>query len=64
MKAIVLDFTFLPIEEVKRRNNLRTGTFRYVPELVIDRMWSMGRSMDLSKFDVEVYDPRDVQIIA
>lgn len=63
VKVIVLDFTFLPIEEVKRRNNLRKGTFRYVPESVIDRMWSVGRSMDLSKFDVEVYDPRDVQII-
>ena len=64
VKVVVLDFTFLPIEEVKRRNNLRKGTFRYVPDAVIDRMWSMGRSMDLSKFDVEVYDPRDVQIIA
>lgn len=63
VKVIVLDFTFLPIEEVKRRNNLRKGTFRYVPESVIDRMWSVGRSMDLSKFDVEVYDPRDVQIV-
>ena len=62
VKVIVLDFTFLPIEEVKRRNNLRKGTFRYVPEAVIDRMWSIGRSMDLSKFGIEVYDPRDVQI--
>lgn len=63
VKVVVLDFTFLPIEEVKRRNNLRTGTFRYVPDAVINRMWSMGRSMDLSKFDVEVCDPRNVQIV-
>ena len=64
VKVVVLDFTFLPIEEVKRRNNIRKGTFRYVPDAVIDHMWSMGRSMDLSKFDIEVCDPRDVQIIA
>ena len=63
VKVIVLDFTFLSIEQVKRRNNLRKGTFRYVPEAVIDRMWSVGRSMDLTKFDAEVYDPRDVQVI-
>ena len=63
VKVIVLDFTFLSIQEVKRRNNLRKGTFRYVPESVIDHLWSTGRSMDLSKFDIEVYDPRDVQIV-
>lgn len=64
VKVIVLDFAFLPIEEVKRRNNLRAGTFRYVPEAVIDRMWSKGKAMNLNKFDVEVCDPRDVQIVS
>lgn len=62
VKVIVLDFTFLSIWEVRARNARRRGTFRYVPLSVIDRMWESGSKMDLRKFNVEVVDPRGVQI--
>ena len=63
VKTFVVDFTILPVSEVKRRNNLRKGTLRYVPNEVIDRMWENGRHMDLSKFDVEIVHPDEVEIV-
>ena len=54
--------TYLPIEEVKRRNEIRRGTYRYVPEEVIDHMNKMGAQMDMSSYGVRVLDPREVQI--
>lgn len=48
------------IEEVKER---RKGTLRYVPDEVINRMWENGRHMDLSKFDVEIVHPDEVEIV-
>lgn len=63
VKVVVVDFTILPVAEVKRRNNLRKGTLRHVPNEVIDRMWENGRHMDLSKFDVEIVHPDEVEIV-
>ena len=63
VKTVVVDFTHLPLKEVKRRNNMRKGTLRYVPEIVIDHMWERGQRMDLSKFDVEVVRPDEVVIV-
>ena len=63
MKVFIVDFTILPVAEVKRRNNLRKGTLRYVPDEVINRMWENGRHMDLSKFDVEIVHPDEVEIV-
>lgn len=60
---VILDFTYLPIEEVKRRNEMRRETYRYVPEDVIDRMNKMGAQMDMSSYGVRVLDPREVQIV-
>lgn len=60
--VVILDFTFLPIEEVKRRNKMRLGTYRYVPEMVIDHMAEMGAKMDVNSYGVRVLDPREVQI--
>ena len=63
VKVVIVDFTNLPLKEVKRRNNLRKGTLRYVPESVIDHMWDRGQRMDLGKFDVEVVAPDEVEIV-
>ena len=63
VKVFIVDFTILPVAEVKRRNNLRKGTLRYVPDEVINRMWENGRHMDLSKFDVEIVHPDEVEIV-
>ena len=63
VKVFVVDFTILPVAEVKRRNNLRKGTLRHVPNEVIDHMWKNGRYMDLSKFDVEVLHPDEVEVV-
>ena len=63
VKVVVVDFTILPVAEVKRRNNLRKGTLRHVPNEVIDRMWENGRHMDLSKFDVEIVYPDEVEVV-
>ena len=60
--VVILDFTYLPIEEVKRRNEMRRGTYRYVPEEVIDHMNKMGSKMDMGSYGVRVLDPRYVQI--
>lgn len=63
VKVFIVDFTILPVAEVKRRNNLRKGTLRYVPNEVINRMWESGRHMDLGKFDVEILHPDEVVIV-
>ena len=63
VKVVVVDFTILPVAEVKRRNNLRKGMLRYVPDCVIDHMWESGHRMDLSKFDVEVLHPDAVEVV-
>ena len=60
--VVILDFTYLPIEEVKRRNEMRRGTYRYVPEFVIDHMVELGAKMDVNSYGVRVLDPREVQI--
>ena len=60
--VVILDFTYLPIEEVKRRNKMRRGTYRYVPECVIDYMVELGAQMDVNSYGVRVLDPREVQI--
>lgn len=38
-RVYCIDFTKMPVEKVKERNNMRKGTSRYVPEFVIDRMY-------------------------
>lgn len=63
VKVVVVDFTILPVAEVKRRNNLRKGTLRHVPNEVIDHMWESGRRMDLSKFDIEILHPDEVEFL-
>lgn len=60
--VVILDFTYLPIEEVKRRNKMRRGTYRYVPECVFDHMVELGAQMDVNSYGVRVLDPRKVQI--
>ena len=63
VEVIVIDFTHLPLEEVLRRNATRKGTLRYVAESVIKNMWLSRNEIDLSKYNVEVYRPEDMEVL-
>lgn len=63
VEVVVIDFTHLPLEEVLRRNATRKGTLRYVAESVIENMWLSRNKIDLSKYNVEVYRPEDVEVL-
>ena len=63
VEVVVIDFTYLPLEEVLRRNATRKGTLRYVAEGVIENMWLSRNAIDLSKYNVEVYRPEDVDVL-
>ena len=63
VEVIVIDFTHLPLEEVLRRNATRKGTLRYVAESVIENMWLSRKEIDLSKYNMEVYRPEDVEVL-
>ena len=58
---LVVDFCSVGLEEAKRRNKLRQGTIRNVPEYVLDDMWQEGTKMDLS--DINLVDYTEVEII-
>ena len=60
-KLLVVDFNSVGLDEAKRRNKLRQGTIRYVPEYVLDDMWSEGTSMSIE--GVNMVDYKDVEII-
>ena len=60
-KLLVIDFNSVGLDEAKRRNRLRQGTIRYVPEYVLDDMWSEGTSMSIE--GVNMVDYKDVEII-
>ena len=62
VEVVVIDFTHLPLEEVLRRNATRKGTLHYVAESVIKNMWLCRNEIDLSKYNVEVYRPEDVEV--
>ena len=47
-RAFIVDFTDIPREELKRRNNERDA-YKYVPEEVIDKMYSVFESEDFAK---------------
>lgn len=59
-KIVVIDFTKVGLEEAHRRNEGRKGTIRYVPPVVIDRMWKSG--MEMSFDGIEKYDFDEVVI--
>lgn len=63
IEVIVIDFTHLPLEEVLSRNATRKGTLRYVAESVIENMWLSRKEIALSKYNVEVYRPEDVEVL-
>lgn len=63
VEVVVIDFTHLPLEEVLRRNATRKGTLCYVAENVIENMWLSRNEIDLSKYNVEVYRPEDVEVL-
>ena len=60
-KLLVIDFNSVGLAEAKRRNRLRQGTIRYVPDYVLDDMWSEGTSMSIE--GVNMVDYKDVEII-
>jgi len=60
-KLLVIDFNSVGLDEAKRRNAGRWGTIRYVPDYVLDDMWSEGTSMSIE--GVNMVDYKDVEII-
>ena len=60
-KLLVIDFNSVGLAEAKRRNNLRRGTIRHVPEHVLDEMWAEGAQMQFN--DIQKVDYDQVEII-
>ena len=60
-KLLVVDFNSVGLAEAKRRNKLRQGTIRYVPEYVLDNLWKEGAQMQFN--DIQKVDYSEVEII-
>ena len=60
-ETLIINFNSVGLDEAKRRNAGRWGTIRYVPDYVLDDMWSEGTSMSIE--GVNMVDYKDVEII-
>lgn len=58
---LIIDFTSVGLAEAKRRNQLRNGTIRYVPEHVLDDMWQEGATMTFE--GISRIDYREVESV-
>lgn len=53
-RIYIVDFTDIPIEEVKRRNNNRKDKTKIVPECVIDRMYARFNTQNIPSGIVKI----------
>lgn len=60
-ETLIINFNSVGLDEAKRRNAGRWGTIRYVPDYVLDDMWSEGTSVTIE--GINVVDYKDVEII-
>lgn len=61
-ETVIVDFTNIPLEEVKRRNATRKGHYSYVPENVIEKLDKLLATQKVPEW-VKVVTPEEFQSV-